>query len=72
MNALVCALNSYEFNQVGNCEIAKQIGDLLEINHKGKNQVKESKDNLVSHQYELFTMESDETIKDIFLDSVTL
>lgn len=31
MIALVCALNSDEFNQVSNCEIAKQICDFIEI-----------------------------------------
>lgn len=40
--------------------------DILEVTHEGTNQVKESKINLLTHQYKFFKMENDETIKNIF------
>ena len=49
-------------NRICQCKSAKEIWRLLEITHKGTNQVKESKINLLVHSYELFLMKENETI----------
>lgn len=36
--------------------LKQQIWDTLEVSHEGVNQVKESKVNILIHQYELFRM----------------
>lgn len=46
--------------------------DILEVTHEGTNQVKESKINLLTHQYKFFKMENDETIKIYFPDLLIL
>lgn len=61
MNALYCALNKTEFNTT-----AKEIYDLVEITHEGTSQVKESKINLLTHKYEVFKMEENETINNMY------
>ena len=66
MNLLYCALDPNEFNQISICNSAKEIWDRLEVTHKGTNQVKESKINLLMHDYELFKMKPTETISEMF------
>ena len=51
-----------EMNRICQCKSAKEIWRLLEITHEGTNQVKESKINLLVHNYELFFMKENETI----------
>ena len=43
-----------EYNRICQCKSAKEIWRWVEITHKGTNQVKESKINLLLHSYELF------------------
>ena len=45
MNALFCALDKNEFNQVSTCEITFGIWHTLEIIHEGTSRVKDSKIN---------------------------
>ena len=45
---------------------AKQIWDKLEVTHEGTNQVKESRINMLVHDYEMFSMEIDESIPSMF------
>lgn len=66
MNSLVSALSPDEFNRMCNCSTTKDISNTLEVTHDGANQVEESK-YLLTHQYGLFKMENDESIKDKFL-----
>ena len=66
MNVLYCALDPNEFNRISSCESAKEIWDRLEVTHEGTNQVKESKINILVHNYELFRMKSKESITDMF------
>ena len=66
MNLLYCALDPNEFNRILTCNSAKEIWDRLEVTHEGTNQVKESKINLLMHNYELFKMEPTETISEMF------
>ena len=51
-----------EYNRICQRKSAKEIWRLLEITHEGTNQVKESKINLLVHNYELFSMKENETI----------
>lgn len=66
MNALACALCPEEFNIVFTCKISNYIWDTLEVTHECTNQVKEAKIDILTHQYDLFKMKSDETIKDMY------
>ena len=66
MHTLYCALDVNEFNRISGCETAKEIWDKLEVTHEGTSQVKESKINILVHKYELFNMESNETISQMF------
>ncbi|RVW70107.1 hypothetical protein CK203_062283 [Vitis vinifera] len=59
---LQCAMDRNEYNRICQCKSAKEIWRLLEITHEGTNQVKESKINLLVHNYELFSMKETETI----------
>ena len=54
MNLLYCALSASEFNQIFIYTSTKEIWDILEITHEGANQVKESKINMLVHNYKLF------------------
>ena len=66
MNILYCALDPNEFNCIFTCESAKEIWDRLDVTHEGTNQVKESKSNILVHNYELFKIKSDESIIEMF------
>ncbi|WKA01419.1 hypothetical protein VitviT2T_019701 [Vitis vinifera] len=59
---LQCAMDRNEYNRICQCKSAKEIWRLLEITHEETNQVKESKINLLVHNYELFSMKETETI----------
>ena len=50
------AIYRNEFNHVWQCKSAKEIWRLLEITHEGTTQVKESRINILVHDYELFSM----------------
>ena len=62
---LYCALSSEEFNRISSCESAKEIWEMLEVTHEGTTQVKETKVNMLLHDYELFTMRKDESINNM-------
>ena len=66
MNVLYCTLSVNEFSRISSCATTKEIWDRLEVTHEGTNQVKETKINMLVHKYELFRMESNETITDMF------
>ena len=65
-HTLYCALHPSEFNRISSCDTAKQIWDKLEVTHEGTNQVKESRINMLVHDYEMFNMEIDESIPSMF------
>ena len=54
MNALFCALDKNEFNQISMCEMAFNIWHTLEITHEGTSRVKDSKINLLMHNFDYF------------------
>ncbi|KAH9649255.1 Integrase catalytic domain-containing protein [Citrus sinensis] len=66
MNALFCALDKKEFHIVSSCESAQEIWNKLEDVYKGTNQVKKSKINRYTCQYELFQMEQNENVYSMY------
>lgn len=63
---LVCGLDANEYNRISGCITAKEIWDKLEITYEGTSQIKESRIDMLIHDYELFTMESFESISEMF------
>ena len=66
MIILLNALNTSESKYVSNCTMVKEIWEKLKLKHEGTNQVKESKINMLVHKYELFKIETNETIIGMF------
>ena len=66
MNMLFCALDKNEFNRILTCETAFDIWRTLEITHEGTSKVKNSKVNILLHDFELFQMQLSETIGDMY------
>uniref|UniRef100_A0A2N9G8D6 DUF4219 domain-containing protein n=1 Tax=Fagus sylvatica TaxID=28930 RepID=A0A2N9G8D6_FAGSY len=71
MSSLYCALDPTEYNRVSGCDSAKEIWDKLEVTYEGTNQVKESKMNMLVHEYELFVMKKDENISEMSTRSLS-
>ena len=63
---LVCGLDSKEYNRISSCDLAKEIKDKLEVTYEVSNQMKESRIDMLVHSYELFKMNSDESISSMF------
>ncbi|KAL6329838.1 hypothetical protein AAG906_037551 [Vitis piasezkii] len=63
---LHCAIDRNEFNRIWHCKSAKEIWKLLEVTYEGNNQVKESKINILMHDYELFSIKDFESIVEMF------
>ena len=66
MNALFYVLDKNEFNHVSICETTYEIWHTLEITHERTSRVKDSKINLLMHDFELFHIKPSETIIDIY------
>jgi len=66
IHILYYGLDVNEYNRICTCESAKEIRDKLVVTYEGTNQVKETKINMFDHQYKLFKMQPDESIKEIF------
>ena len=62
INTLQCALNPTEFNRISTCKTIKEIWDKLKVTHEETSQVKESKIDLLSNQYEMFKMQANESV----------
>jgi len=62
MNTLCCALSVSEFNRISSCKNARDMWHALEVTHECINQVKESKIDMLVHQYELLKMLPNESI----------
>ena len=72
MNILYCALDANEFNCISTRKSVKEIQDRLEVTHESTSQIKKSKINMPVHKYELFRMESNESIVDMFTHFIEL
>jgi hypothetical protein len=66
MNTLYCALSISEFNRIISCKNARDIWNVVEVTYERTNQVKESKIDILVHQYELFKMLPSESITSMF------
>ncbi|PKA53369.1 Retrovirus-related Pol polyprotein from transposon TNT 1-94 [Apostasia shenzhenica] len=66
LNHLQCGLSPSEFNRICNLNTAYEVWSKLELTYEGTNQVKESQINILFHDYELFEMHPNESIKDMF------
>nr|XP_033515022.1 uncharacterized protein LOC117279578 [Nicotiana tomentosiformis] len=61
----VCGIGPDEYNRIFSCHSAKEIWEALQIAHEGTTQVKKSKIDMLTTDYELFRMKDDESIQDM-------
>ncbi|XP_075076684.1 uncharacterized protein LOC142163310 [Nicotiana tabacum] len=59
---LVCGIGPDEYNSFSACQSAKEICEDLKIAHEGTTQVKQSKIDMQTTEYELFRIKDDESI----------
>ncbi|XP_059654776.1 uncharacterized protein LOC132301550 [Cornus florida] len=64
---LNCTISPSEYNRVSTCTTAKEIWDKLQITYEGTSQVRESRIDILMHQYELFHMIENEFINEMFV-----
>ncbi|KAF3638257.1 putative arabinogalactan peptide 20-like [Capsicum annuum] len=64
---LVCGIGPDEYNRVFACESAKEIWEALQNAQEGTSQVKQSKIDMLTTQYELFKMTEGESIQDMHI-----
>ena len=64
-NIITSALGIDEYFRVSNCKNAKEIWDTLQVTYEGTTSVKRSRINTLTHEYELFGMNQNETIHDM-------
>ncbi|XP_070030083.1 uncharacterized protein [Nicotiana sylvestris] len=62
---LVCGIGPDEYNMISACQSAKEIWEALQTAHEGITQVKQSKIDMLTTEYELFRMKDDESIQDM-------
>ncbi|XP_070002024.1 uncharacterized protein [Nicotiana sylvestris] len=62
---LVCGIGPEEYNRISAYNTAKEIWEALQTAHEGTTQVKQSKINMLTTEYELFRMKDDESIQDM-------
>ncbi|XP_070009362.1 spindle pole body protein pcp1-like [Nicotiana sylvestris] len=62
---LMCGIGPDEYNRVSTCDTAKEIWEALQTLHEGTTQVKQSKIDMLTTEYELFRMKDDESIQDM-------
>nr|XP_009796389.1 PREDICTED: uncharacterized protein LOC104242974 [Nicotiana sylvestris] len=55
-----------EYNRILACQSAKEIWEALQTAHEGTTQVKQSKIDMLTTEYELFRMKDDESIQDMY------
>ncbi|XP_070013229.1 intracellular protein transport protein USO1-like [Nicotiana sylvestris] len=54
-----------EYNRISACQSAKEIWEALQTAHEGTTQVKQSKIDMLTTEYEIFKMKEDESIQDM-------
>ncbi len=64
-NLLYCALDPTKFNRISTCMTSHEIWNKLIITHEGTDKVKESRLNILNHQYDSFHMNENECINDM-------
>ncbi|XP_070045886.1 uncharacterized protein [Nicotiana tomentosiformis] len=63
---LVYGIGADEYNRISACQSAKELWEALQTAHEGTTQVKQSKIDMLSTEYELFRMKDDESIQDMY------
>ncbi|VFQ77300.1 unnamed protein product [Cuscuta campestris] len=66
INFLYCAVNPDDYRKISRCKTANEMWNKLEVTYEGTSQVKDSKIDLLTHEYELFMMMENETIDGMF------
>ena len=64
-NIITSALGMDEYFRVSNCKSAKDMWDTLQVTHEGTTDVKRSRINTLTHEYELFRMNANESIQNM-------
>ena len=64
-NIITFALVMDEYFRVLNCKNEKEMWDTLQVTHEGITDVKRSRINTLTHEYELYKMNQNETIQDM-------
>ena len=64
-NIITSALGMDEYFRVSNCKSAKDMWDTLQVTHEDTTDVKRSRINTLTHEYELFRMNPNESIQDM-------
>ncbi|XP_070008281.1 uncharacterized protein [Nicotiana sylvestris] len=62
---LMCGIGPDEYNRVSACDTAKEIWEVFQTAHEGTTQVKQSKIDMLTSEYELFRMKDEESIQDM-------
>jgi len=66
INTIHCAVSPDVYNKLSRCKTAKEMWDKLEVTHEGTSQVRQSKIDKLTHEYELFAMKEEEKVDDMF------
>ncbi|VFQ80995.1 unnamed protein product [Cuscuta campestris] len=66
INFLYCAVNANDYQKISRCQTPNQMWKKLMITYEGTPQVRESKIDLLTHEYELFAMKENELVEDMF------
>ncbi|XP_070008211.1 uncharacterized protein [Nicotiana sylvestris] len=62
---LVCGIEPEEYYRISACDTTKEIWEALQIAHEETTQVKQSKIDILTIEYELFRMKDYESIQDM-------
>ncbi|XP_075080559.1 uncharacterized protein LOC142166047 [Nicotiana tabacum] len=62
---LICGIGPDEYNRISACQSTKEIWEALQAAHEGTTQVKQSKIDMLTTEYELLRMKDDESIQDM-------
>ncbi|VFQ94919.1 unnamed protein product [Cuscuta campestris] len=66
INFLYCAVNANDYQKISRCQTANQMWNKLMITYEGTPQVRDTKIDLLTHEYELFSMKENELVEDMF------
>ncbi|XP_016206931.1 uncharacterized protein LOC107647368 [Arachis ipaensis] len=66
VNILNCVISFEEYRKVSRCKTTKYIWDKLQVTHEDTTKVKETRIDMLSKEYEIFTMKEGESIDEIF------
>ncbi|VFQ94936.1 unnamed protein product [Cuscuta campestris] len=66
INMRYCAANPDDYRKISCCTTAKEMWDKLEVTYEGTDQVRETKIDFLTQEYEMFRMKEGEKIDDMF------